>query len=150
MEALFQAVPGILKGLGDNEQATAAFVFAAWRKVAGEQLRQRTEPLGFRQKRLTLAVENAIWKRHLQDLSGDMVYRLSLLLGNGVVNFIELCVDERAVLTAADRKPPAIARTTTIAELPESLKHAADSIRDEGLRESFLSAAGIYLSRSGE
>ncbi len=150
MQELFQTFRGILDGFDGPDEVRAAFVFAAWRKIAGEQLRQRTEPLAFRQKRLTLAVENAIWKRHLEDLSGDMLYRLNAALGQGVVNFIEFCVHEKAVLTAPDRKTAEAADKTVTTKLSPALKDAALRIGDPELRKHFLEAAGAYLSRKAD
>ncbi|MEP6947496.1 MAG: DUF721 domain-containing protein [Acidobacteriota bacterium] len=147
MQELFQSFPGVLRRLEGNDLAISAIVFAAWRRTAGENLRQRTEPVGFRQKRLTLAVENAIWKRHLEDLSGDMLYRLNAKLGQGVVNFIEFRVDEHAVLNAPDRRKLTSAEDDTSSAISPELKQAAMRITDPKLRERFLSAAGAYLSR---
>lgn len=150
MQELFQTFRGVLDGFDGPDEIRAAFVFAAWRKIAGEQLRQRTEPLGFRQKRLTLAVENAIWKRHLEDLSGDMLYRLNAALGQGVVNFIEFCVHEKAVLAAPDRKTVKAPDEAVAAKLSPALKNAALRIGDPELRKTFLDAAGAYLARKAD
>lgn len=150
MQELFQTFRGVLDGFDGPDEVRAAFVFAAWRKISGEQLRQRTEPLAFRQKRLTLAVENAIWKRHLEDLSGDMLYRLNAALGQGVVNFIEFHVNEKAVLAAPDRKTAKAADETVTPRLSPALKDAALQIGDPELRKHFLEAAGAYLSRKAD
>lgn len=150
MQELFKTFRGILDGFDGPDEVRAAFVFAAWRKIAGEQLRQRTEPLAFRQKRLTLAVENAIWKRHLEDLSGDMVYRLNEALGQGIVNFIEFHINEKAVLAAPDRKTMKTADEAVATRLSPALKDAALRIGDPELRKNFLEAAGAYLSRKAD
>lgn len=147
MQELFQAFPDLLDRFKGNDMVLAAFVLAAWRKSAGELLRQRTEPLAFEHKRLTLAVENAIWKRHLEDLSGDMLYRLNAALGQGVVSYIEFRVDENAVVTAADRTRTGTTNDNTPTIPSPALKNAALRISDPQLRERFLEAAGIYLTR---
>jgi hypothetical protein len=147
MQELFLAFPALMSRFEDNDHVLSAFVFAAWRKTAGGQLRQRTEPVEFRQKRLTLAVENEIWQRHLRDLTGDMLFRLNAILGQGVVTFIELRVDEGAVLNAADRKPLRETKDEIRTTVPPSLKKAALQIADKNLREAFLTAAGAYLAR---
>lgn len=147
MQEVFQAIPNILEQLESDDSVLSAFVFAAWRKTAGEQLRQRTATVSFGQKRLTIAVENEMWKRHLQDLSGEMLYGLNSLLGHGTVNFIEFRVDEAAIgranaLGKAKAEPP-IDQTA----ITSKLRKAAGTINDEGLRESFLAAAAAYLSQ---
>lgn len=147
MQELFRAFPELLNQFKDNDRVLAAFVFAAWRRTAGEPLRIRTEPLEYRQKRLTLAVENATWKRHLEDLSGDILYRLNAALGQGVVTFIEFRLDKAAVDGATGRRPTPLKRADTENAVSPSLMNAANNILDEGLRERFLDAAGAYLSR---
>jgi hypothetical protein len=147
MQELFQALPDILERLGSDEAAFSAFVFAAWRRVAGEQLRQRTEPVDFAQKRLTLAVENEMWRRHLQDLSGGMLYSLNSLLGQGTVKFIDFRIDPAAVDAASQTGSRMAKHAVGTQELTPELRKAANAIADDGLRESFLGAAAAYLAR---
>src|SRR5690349_8829994 len=97
MQELFKAIPNIVERIGKDDAVLSSLVFAAWRRVAGEHLKQRTEPIEFGQKRLTLAVENEIWRRHLQDLSGEMLYSLNAALGHGTVKFIEFRIDAAAI-----------------------------------------------------
>jgi hypothetical protein len=150
MQELFRAIPELIGRFKDNDQVLSAFVFTAWRRTAGEMLRERTEPLEYSQKRLTLAVENTTWKRHLEDLSGDMLYRLNAALGQGVVTFIEFRVDQAAVRKIVEEKDsPRTGPDPTQAVSP-SLRRAAEAIRDERLREQFIDAAGAYLSRQND
>jgi hypothetical protein len=146
MQELFRLFPEFIDRLKDNEQAVAAFVFASWRMIAGEALRERTAPLAFTQKRLTLAVENETWKRHLEGLSGDMLFRLNAVLGQGVVSFIEFRADEAAV-SKSEQTEQGRAKTAAVAKpVPRSIKKAAGAIADESLRGQFLGAASAYLT----
>lgn len=92
MQELFGVFSDLVARFKDNEQAMSAFVFAAWRRTAGKPLSDRTEPLEFREKRLAIAVEDESWKRNLEHLSGDILYRLNASLGQGVVTFLEFRV----------------------------------------------------------
>lgn len=146
MQELFQAIPNVVEQIGKDEAVRSAFVLAAWRRVAGEQLRQRTEPIEFAQKRLTLAVENETWRRHLQDLSGDMLYSLNKILGHGTVNFIEFRIDPASMNSARGKGGTDDSSASRAALTPE-LRKAAEAIADEGLRENFLGAAAAYIAR---
>lgn len=93
MEQLFTAIPEILKHLEPNSSATNALVFAVWKRVAGELLRSRTEPLEYKENRLVVAVEDKTWQTHLEQLSPQMIAKLNATLGQGSVKFIEFRVD---------------------------------------------------------
>ncbi len=44
MEALFRALPKLLREFEDTEEVREAVVFAAWRRIAGESLSEHTVP----------------------------------------------------------------------------------------------------------
>ena len=44
MNELFRALPALLKQMEDNEPLREAVIFAAWRKIAGEGLREKAVP----------------------------------------------------------------------------------------------------------
>lgn len=95
MERLFAAIPAILKGLEPNENAAEAVVFGAWGDCAGELLRARTEPVKFAGHRLIVAVEDETWRRHLTELSPQMLVKLNSSLGDGTVRLIDFRVDPK-------------------------------------------------------
>ena len=146
---LFRTLPRILKDAEGAEELRKALVFAAWKGTAGDGLADHVVPVEFENGRLTVAVSSLTWQRHLKDLCGQMIFKLNATLGEPVVNFIELQIDELAV---NEHK----ARTRTTAELdlrgaedeitPE-LAMAADGIQDDELRRQFLLAAGNCLVR---
>jgi hypothetical protein len=91
-----------------------------------------------------------MWQRQLKDLCGQMLFKLNAALGTPTVNFIELEIDELAVL--AQRKQNAALseaefRTQAEHEISAELADAADAIADEELRRTFLLAAGNCLVR---
>jgi predicted nucleic acid-binding Zn ribbon protein len=89
MEQLFAAIPAIVKGLEPNKVVTEAMIFAAWDQIAGEQIRSRTKPLTFNNKRLVVGVEDETWRRNLEALAAQMLAKLNKSLGDGTVSFIE-------------------------------------------------------------
>jgi hypothetical protein len=148
MEQLFGAIPSILSGLGPNADIDEAVAFAAWARSAGDLLRERTKPLGFFEKRLVVAVTDETWRRHLEDLSPQMLVKINGSLGQGAVRFIEFRIDAKSIGAARETKNGAV-MVEVHGEFPPSLTTAAEAIADEGLRERFLSAAASYLEQQG-
>ena len=149
MEQLFGAIPSVLNGLGPNADSDEAVVFAAWARCAGDLLRVRTVPLEFFKNRLVIAVQDKTWRRHLEDLSPQMLARINGSLGQGTVRFIEFRIDAAAVKAA--REPEYSVTSDDVPdEPPRSLASAAKAITDEGLRKQFLGAAASYLAKQGK
>lgn len=152
MNELFRALPALLKEFDDNETVREAVTFAAWRKIAGESLRQHAVPFRLDQKRLTVAVKNETWRKHLEHLSGQMIFKLNSALGQAVVTFIEFRVDETAVEKEnyKERKRELSAEELeeiALEEVTAKMRHSADAIKDDNLRYQFLLAAGSCLAR---
>lgn len=152
MEDLVRALPALLKEFDENEAVREAVVFAVWRKVAGESLRGHAVPLRLFQKHLIIAVTSATWKKHLESLSGQMIFKLNSALQQAVVTFIEFRVDEPTVLNerAKNRKSSLSDEEyeeIALEEVTPKLRHSADAIKDDNLRYQFLLAAGSCLAR---
>ncbi len=151
MNELFRALPALLKEFDDNEMVREAVAFAAWRKIAGDALRDHAVPAHLFKKHLVIAVSSETWRKHLEHLAGQMIFKINSKLGSAVVTFIEFKVDEDAVKAerAKYRKnaETAIPTETALGEITAKMRHSADSIKDENLRYQFLLAAGSCLVR---
>jgi len=152
MEALFRALPKLLKEFEDTVEVREAVVFAAWRRIAGESLSEHTVPFRLFNKHLIIAVADKMWKRHLETLSGQMIFKLNSALGQAIVTFIEFRVDEETLETerAKHRKIQLTdeeLREIALEEVTPKLRRAADAIKDDNLRYQFLLAAGSCLAR---
>lgn len=152
MQDLFRALPKLLKEFEDTEEIREAVVFAAWRKVAGESLSGHTVPIRLFNKHLIIGVADKMWKRHLETLSGQMIFKLNSMLGQAIVTFIEFRVDEETL--AAERAKhqknqmtDEEQRESALEEVTPKLRHSADAIKDDNLRYQFLLAAGSCLAR---
>ncbi len=143
MEPVFAAIGSLLKEIGHHEEVTAALVFAAWDRHAGEMLRRQTKPLEYADRRLVVAVRDETWQNHLQAVRSQMIYKLNRELGDGTVEFIDFRADRRAAPAEVSRP----AATSPDGELPTALKRAAGAIADDGLRRRFLEAASAYLNK---
>ena len=152
MEDLFRALPKLLKQFEDTEEVREAVVFAAWRKIAGESLSEHTVPYRLFNKHLIIAVADKTWKRHLESLSGQMIFKLNSVLGQAIVTFIEFRIEEATL--AAERAKHRKSQLTeeqlievALNEVTPKLRHSADAIKDDNLRYQFLLAAGSCLAR---
>jgi hypothetical protein len=152
MNELFRALPALIKQFDDNENVREAVTFAAWRKIAGESLSPHAIPLNLNQKHLTIAVSSEMWKKHLQSMSGQMIFKINSVLGQAIVTFIEFRVDEKTIETArAKNNKPTISdeelEEIALNEVTPKMRRAADAIKDDNLRYQFLLAAGSCLAR---
>ena len=152
MEALFRALPALLKEFEDNDAVREAVVFAAWRKVAGEGLNRHTVPFRLYQKHLVVAVRSETWKKHLENLAGQMIFKINSFLGQATVTFIEFRVDEDSVeeeiaRNTVPREPNIDHEDLALEQVTPKMRRAADAIKDDHLRYQFLLAAGSCLVR---
>lgn len=151
MDELFRALPALLRELDDNETVREAVVFAAWRKIAGDMLRDHAVPFRLEQKRLIIAVSSETWKKHLQHLSGQMIFKLNSKLGAAFVTYIDFRVDEATVKKEREefkkRFGEQISEETALSQVTPKMRHSADAIKDDHLRYQFLLAAGSCLAR---
>jgi hypothetical protein len=149
MDDLIRALPNLLKAAGDSEEVAEAAAFVAWRRVAGEQLRGQAVPFRLHRKMLIIAVPDTSWKKQMEAVCNQLLFRLNSALGQAVVTYIEFRVDPKTV-----REERARLRVTEIDPVKQerrALAHArtlngeATAIKDEQLRRRFLLAAGSYM-----
>ncbi len=149
MDDLIRSLPKLLRAAGESEEVSEAAAMVAWRRVAGEGLRQHAVPFRLYRKTLTVAVADKTWARQLEAMSGQMLFRLNSLLGAALVTFIEFRVDPHTVELERKRQfKPEVdrdARERSALEHAESLTKAAAAIQDADLRRRFLLAAGSCL-----
>lgn len=151
MQHIFRSLPEVFKDIDGGESANEAVVFAAWRKISGESLGEHAVPIRLIKKKLFVAVPDNNWRRQIEDLSGQMIFKLNSTLGSSLVTFIEFRIDPKAVEEA--RRPSnsetseAEAKEIAKKEITSGLRRAAKAIADDQLRQSFLLAAGSGLAR---
>ena len=152
MDELFKALPQLLRAAGESAEVSEAAAFAAWRRVAGEAMRGSAVPFRLYNKTLVVAVPDVTWRKQLEKVSPQLIFRLNSLLGQAVVTYVEFRVDQQTVREerARLRHSPYEQLTREEAALGRAveLSDAADAIRDDDLRRRFLLAAGSCLNRS--
>jgi hypothetical protein len=148
MHSLLKMLPMMIRLSGDNEEVREQAAFVAWRSVAGAQVAYNCAPFRLYQKHLIIAVLDNAWKKQMERLSGQYLFRINSLLGGPYVTFIEFRIDRNTVLELRPAEEPRYEFTRT-EEIEADLKTAAARIHDEFLREQFLRAAAKCLERNG-
>ncbi|MFN0084798.1 MAG: DciA family protein [Blastocatellia bacterium] len=149
MNSLLKMLPAMIRLSGDNEEVREQAVFAAWRLAAGDKIARICLPFQLQQKHLVITVLDATWKKQMQAVSGEYLFRINSMLGRPYVTFIEFRVNRKFVLANQPMDAQPIEFTHT-QELEEELKSSAACIKDDALREQFLRAAAKCLERRGE
>lgn len=143
MKAFVNTLPGVFDAIEASDEVRQAFVFAAWRNIAGEQVFERTMPLSVEEDRLVIAVSDKTWKRNLETLAPQLIFKLNSALGKPSVNFIEFRVSPNDIVA-----PVAATEDVTYGIVPPvELSVSSRRIRDESLRNTVLQAAANCLAR---
>jgi hypothetical protein len=155
MQEIFKILPTMLRQEGKEQDLSEAIIFAAWRRAAGEGLREHAVAFRVYKTMLTVAVSDETWKRHLETLSGQMLFKLNAALGKQTITFIEFRVDPKTVDAERDRfyhEQMSNIKRERIAmrNVPENVLQVAENIADENLRRNFLLAAGSILARKNQ
>jgi hypothetical protein len=106
--------------------------------------------LRLQQKTLLVAVADKIWQTQLEQMRGQLLFRLNSILGQPLVTSIELLVDPVALtMFVQNEKPPEVSNQGKLNEdvISFELRSAASAIEDSRLRTAFLGAASSCLNR---
>jgi hypothetical protein len=152
MDDLIRALPKLLRAAGETEEVLEAAALVAWRRVAGAELTRQAVPFRLYRKTLIVAVADSTWQKQLENMSGQLLFRLNSLLGQAVVTYIEFRIDPRTVAAARAATDEENARREeqerrALKLATGELLDASLAIQDEDLRRRFLLAAGSCMDR---
>ena len=145
MDKLINTLPAILKASGASDEIVEAACVAAWKHAVGEGLSSHAVPVRLQNSTLQLAVADNIWKRQLEQMRGQLLFRLNKVLGQQLIKLIEIEIDplrikqQLAATTVAKQHPDY--------DIPAELISSAAGIADAGLRRAFLGAAASCVNR---
>jgi len=145
MNQLIKSLPAILRAAGDSEEVAEAAAIAAWKHAAGDGLKGRAVPVKLENRTLTVSVADAIWKKQLNSMRGQLLFRVNTLLGRPIVGAIEFLIDPKLAAAQAEQEKPEDEQVDN--EVPLELWSAANAIHDKELRKSFLKTASLSLKR---
>lgn len=151
MDKLIKTLPAILKASGAAEEVAEAACIAAWKHAGGEGLSSHAVPIQLQNQVLVVVVADNIWKNQLEQMRGQLLFRLNSLLGHALVKSIEFRVDPKALESLRGRDAGASkgkdgARAPDC-KVPVELLSAAAGIEDVELRRAFLGAATSCIRR---
>ena len=145
MNQLIKSLPGVLRASGNSEEVAEAAAIAAWRHAAGDGLKDHAVPLKLENRTLKVAVADAIWRKQLHSMRGQLMFRVNSILGQPIVGAIEFVIDPGLALAHAEEEKKKEEPLDN--EIPLELWSAANAIHDKQLRKSFLKAATLLLKR---
>jgi hypothetical protein len=147
MNQLIKSLPGVLRAAGDSAEVAEAAAIAAWKYAAGEGLKEYAVALKLEDRRLTVAVADAIWQKQLTSMRGQLLFRVNSTLGRPLVSALEFVIDAKLVKPHVEQPKPEDEPFDN--EVPLELWSAANAIRDKELRKRFLNTALLALRRKG-
>ena len=146
MDRLIKTLPAILKASGAPEEVAEAACIAAWKHAVGDGLSSHAIPVQLQNSTLVVAVADNIWKKQLEHMRGQLLFRLNSVLGQALVKSIELRVEPKRI-ELARAKPAATSKDKASYDVPAELLIAAAAIEDVELRRAFLGAATSCVRR---
>jgi hypothetical protein len=148
MDKLIKTLPAILAASGSSEEVAEAAAVAAWKHAVGDALSSHTAPLQLQDKRLVVAVEDGVWQRQLEQMRGQLLFRLNAVLGQTFVKSVEFRVDPEKVRKLGHQEvSEQLNGARSSPAIPIELLAAAAQIEDPGLRRTFLGAAVSCVNR---
>lgn len=147
MERLIKTLPSILKASGAPEEVAEAACIAAWKHAVGDGLSCHAVPVQLQNSTLVIAVADNIWKKQLEHMRGQLLFRLNSVLGQTIVTSIELRVDPQRIELARAKPSATSKQKEANYEVPAELLTAAAAIQDVELRRAFLGAATSCVKR---
>lgn len=147
MDKLIKTLPAILKAAGASEEVSEAACIVAWKHAVGEGLSGHAVPVQLLNTTLVVAVADSIWKRQLEQMRGQLLFRLNSVLGQPLVKSIELRIDPQTLTGAREALAVTNKGKDLNYQVPAELLSAAAGIEDVELRRAFLGAATSCVRR---
>jgi len=119
----------------------------AWSRAAGEGLRHHAVPTSLNGKRLTVSVADALWRKQLESMAAELLFRINNLLGSKGVEEIVFRISPTDLAAANSKRSDQQPAARSAPVLPTELLFAAGAIADEDLRAQFLRAADNLIAR---
>jgi predicted nucleic acid-binding Zn ribbon protein len=144
MNQLIKSLPTVLRAAGSSAEVAEAAAIAAWKHAAGDGLKEHAVASKLENRTLTIAVADPIWRKQLNSMRSQLLYRLNTILGQPLVSALDFVIDPKL---AHVRVEPNQHEEPLDNEVPLELWSAANAIHDKELRKSFLKTALLSLKR---
>jgi predicted nucleic acid-binding Zn ribbon protein len=148
MDKLIKTLPAILQASGASAEVAEAACVAAWKHAVGEGLISHAVPVQLQHKTLVVVVEDDIWKAQLEQIRGQLLFRLNSVLGQALVKSIELRIDPKTLSKVRQSEATTNRRREYLNDdVPAEILSAAAGIKDVELQRVFLGAATSCIKR---
>jgi hypothetical protein len=141
MEDIIKLLPNLLRLAQNNDEVCERASFVAWRTAVGAAIARVSLPQRLTRKMLIVAVTDETWKRQLEQMSSQILFKINTMLGSAMVTGVEFIIDPNAIRAAQ----PKTAKPLEAPKIDAQLLLAATQISDPDLRARFLKTAGKYL-----
>lgn len=147
MQEIAKIIPQLLRMAQHSEEFAESACAFAWRASVGGAISRVSLPGKLHRKTLKVTVIDETWKRQLQRMSGQILFKMNGLLGTAIVTSLEFEVDTEVIRQA--HRPLTFRLTNTVLTDPQLLE-ASQRIRNDRLREQFVRTASKYLQSQHE
>ena len=148
MDQLIKSLPAILKATGVSEEVAEAACIGAWKHAVGEGLSNHAVPLQLQSAILVVVVRDAMWKKQLEQMRGQLLFRLNSVLGQALVESLEFRIDPQRLAEVRGHGDGANKKKEQADyKVPIELLSAAAAIENSELRRAFLGAAASCVRR---
>ncbi|HXF06052.1 MAG TPA: DUF721 domain-containing protein [Blastocatellia bacterium] len=145
MEEILDLLPTILRQIGYQEAVCEKAVCAAWNRIVGDVVSANAVPFRLYEGRLIVLTSDATWKKQLEAISPEILYKMNRLLGADIVKFIEYRIDP--YYTRGQRHQELEIRFRRLDEIIRDLEPLVRDLADAELRAAFLRAASKCIER---
>ena len=147
MDSILKLMPEIIKLSGNQEEVCEKAIYVTWNALVGEQVRRNCAPVRLFRKTLYVAAKDAIWRKQLEEMSGQILFKLNSALGAAYITRLEFRVNPRLIKEPQATIEPIEFKNLSTREA--EIAPAAAEIKDDELRNVFLRAAGKCMERAG-
>ena len=145
MDNILKLMPEIMRLSGNQEEVCEKAIYATWNLLVGEQVRRNCTPFRLFKKTLFIAAKDATWRKQLEQMSGQILFKLNSTLGAPYVTHLEFRTNPKLVNSTRNEDPKVEFHNLPLHEA--EVAPAASRIKDRDLRQAFLRAAGKCLDR---
>lgn len=145
VEEILDLLPNILRQTGYQETVCEKAVCAAWNRIVGEAVSVHAVPFRLYDERLIVLTSDATWRKQLEAMSPEILYKINRLLGADMVRFIEYRVAPYRI--EAHHREHEV-RFHRLDEIIRDLEPLVRDLADPDLRAAFLRAASKCIERT--
>ncbi|HZS48885.1 MAG TPA: DUF721 domain-containing protein [Blastocatellia bacterium] len=146
MDSILKLIPEIIKLSGNQEEVCEKAIYATWNALVGEQVRRNCAPVRLFKKTLYVAAKDAIWRKQLEQMSGQILFKLNSVLGAAYITRLEFRVNPKLIKDISTESSSVEFGDLSTREA--ELAPAAAEIKDDELRNIFVRAAGKCMERA--